>query len=622
MRAGLILLFALTIIACECPVLGPDSSPETNGGKGDIIIMDVLIDVNANSSNLEPEQDFVLLVTASNVSAVTASNNTLSVYLSDDTNVDSSDSNIMNMDIADIEDNGIFREEVQLTTPLTAKEYYYVVRISTETPESITSNNWSRPLRVNVVSPYNKLSIPIADTTTPSPGSRFYLSVTATNIGEGQANSAFLTLFCSTDDDVTTNDELIFTFSVPPLKPGASAEYITPVIASTNISTNYYAFCLELVLADDTTKLVWSEPISILVSEEGLSDLSVLFFTRTDSVPAGSNFSLTAIVRNSGSVIASNTTLTFYRSLDSIIDARDNRQGTLSVPFLSSGGLNYYSNQVTAPLTAGSYYYGACVAEVPGEANTANNCSIGTMMVVVRPVADDFNNLNNNQPYGIWSDGSTIWVADDGDDKLHAYNLSTRERDSDKGFNTLSAAGNNNPAGLWSDFETMWVVDATDAHIYAYNLSTKARDSSKDFNTLDDAGNDWPAGLWSDPTTLWVADYIDGRIYAYNLSTGERDSSKDFNTLDDAGNNHPRGIWSDGTTMWVVDDDDLYIYAYTLSNKGRDSSKDVEGLETVGNHHPRGLWSDGTTMWVSDRNDKTLYAYDVSIIVDAKPIYR
>ena len=31
----------------------------------------------------------------------------------------------------------------------------------------------------------------------------------------------------------------------------------------------------------------------------------------------------------------------------------------------------------------------------------------------------------NNEPYGIWSDGATIWVADDSDDRLYAYTLAT-----------------------------------------------------------------------------------------------------------------------------------------------------------------------------------------------------
>ena len=51
----------------------------------------------------------------------------------------------------------------------------------------------------------------------------------------------------------------------------------------------------------------------------------------------------------------------------------------------------------------------------------------------------------------------------------------------------------------------MWVTDNFDDKIYAYNLSTKARDTSKDFDTLGAAGNNDPRGIWSDNTTMWVA---------------------------------------------------------------------------------------------------------------------
>ena len=59
------------------------------------------------------------------------------------------------------------------------------------------------------------------------------------------------------------------------------------------------------------------------------------------------------------------------------------------------------------------------------------------------------------------------------------------DRDPDKDFNTLSAAGNDRPEGLWSDGITMWVADYSDEKLYAYDMATKARDPGKDFNTLE-----------------------------------------------------------------------------------------------------------------------------------------
>ena len=109
-------------------------------------------------------------VTARNAGIHDASSNTLSVYLSEDSDVDTSDSNIANINIADIEGGGIFSDEVQLTAPLIAKTYYYAVRISSETTEYSTNNNWSSTMRLNVGSPDIELSVPTADITTPYQG--------------------------------------------------------------------------------------------------------------------------------------------------------------------------------------------------------------------------------------------------------------------------------------------------------------------------------------------------------------------------------------------------------------------------------------------------------------------
>ena len=217
----------------------------------------------------------------------------------------------------------------------------------------------------------------------------------------------------------------------------------------------------------------------------------------------------------------------------------------------------------------------------------------------------------NADPRGIWSDGTTMWVADVRDPKLFAYSLATKARDPAKDFNTLAAAGNKSPIGIRSDGTTMWVAGYYSAKIYAYSLATKARDPAKDFNTLAAAGNSRPTGIWSDGTTMWVAEFDGDKIYAYNLATKARDPARDFNTLAPAGNADPQDVWSDGATMWVADYSDAKLYAYNLATKGRDPAKDFNTLADTGNTTAVGNWSDGTTMWVADKGDRRLYAYNM-----------
>ncbi len=221
--------------------------------------------------------------------------------------------------------------------------------------------------------------------------------------------------------------------------------------------------------------------------------------------------------------------------------------------------------------------------------------------------------VGGTDPTGVWSDGTTMWVADDSNDKIYAYDLTTGERTSDSDIDTLDDAGNDKPGGLWSDGTTMWVSDGWDEmiSIYAYDLATGARKGTDDFYAwiLGDADNLSPKGLWSDGTTMWVSDLADGKIYAYDLNAKSRQPSKDLNTLKNAGNSRPAGLWSDGTTMWVSDEYDDKVYAYELSTGDRLGHLDFNTLSGTDNSRTDDLWSDGTTMWVSDRGDDKLYAY-------------
>ena len=276
--------------------------------------------------------------------------------------------------------------------------------------------------------------------------------------------------------------------------------------------------------------------------------------------------------------------------------------GILGVTFDSSSDLRRVSDtEVTVSLTylgdlvGGMATDGTLVFTVQAQAIANYD---GPALTVEIPVStglapyynhdpdNDFNTLQaagNN--FGLWSDGTTLWVADYVADKIYAYNLSTKAPDPNNDFNTLRAAGNNSPTGLWSDGTTLWVADYDDDKIYAYNLSTKARDPNNDFNTLQAAGNNSPTGLWSDGTTLWVADYwMDNKIYAYNLSTKARDPNNDFNTLQAAGNNSPR--WPLVGRHDPVGDglEDDKIYAYNLSTKARDPNNDFNTLQAAGNN--------------------------------------
>ena len=108
--------------------------------------------------------------------------------------------------------------------------------------------------------------------------------------------------------------------------------------------------------------------------------------TVSDSSPTtGATFTLSATVRNDGDGAAAATTLRYYRSTDGTITTSDTSVGTDAVGGLSAGATSPESISLTAPSSAGTSYYGACVDTVTGESDTTNNCSSAVSVTVPAP---------------------------------------------------------------------------------------------------------------------------------------------------------------------------------------------------------------------------------------------
>ena len=160
--------------------------------------------------------------------------------------------------------------------------------------------------------------------------------------------------------------------------------------------------------------------------------------------------------------------------------------------------------------------------------------------------------------YGVWSDGTTVWVSASAD-VIHAYNIASGEEDIHKHIRIDGQL-----RGLWGANGILWIAQDGGGdrdYIAAWHLERHERVHSGDFNTLNAAGNNGVSGIWSDGETMWAADYEDGIIYAYNFATKQRDDRKDIvtdtntDTITDTNNRNscPLGMWSDGQILWVID---------------------------------------------------------------------
>ena len=221
----------------------------------------------------------------------------------------------------------------------------------------------------------------------------------------------------------------------------------------------------------------------------------------------------------------------------------------------------------------------------------------------------------NDEATGIWSDGETLWIAqnsDGGGDGVYAYDLASGERREDREFELDGA--NLAPRGIWSDREVIWVSDSGKDKLFAHDLESGERLEDRDLAL--DRQNGAARGIWSDGETLWVLDERDDAVYRYDLGSGELLDSHDLASS----NNDPHDIWSDGVTIWVSDGIARKLLAYRLEEGAleREGDEDFGRLTRARNNSPRGIWSDGDVMYVVDRADEHVYSYNMPDAADAR----
>ena len=238
----------------------------------------------------------------------------------------------------------------------------------------------------------------------------------------------------------------------------------------------------------------------------------------------------------------------------------------------------------------------------------------------------------NDRATGVWSDGTTLWVADNADgagDALYAYDRETGERVEEREFALHET--NRAPRGFWSDRSVVWVSDSGQERLFAYDLATGQRVEEREFALAE--RNADARGIWSDEKTMWVLDGRADALFAYDFESGELLAEYEL----DAANDDPRGIWSDGVTIWVADHGAKRLIAYRLpvlpdaeTDLGEeDADDDARELERVSdeeftelskasNNSPRGIWSDGDVMYVADESDDRVYSYNMPDAIDAR----
>ena len=216
----------------------------------------------------------------------------------------------------------------------------------------------------------------------PLHGQVFRVDATVRNRGTAGSDSSTLRFYRSSDSMIDPDeDDEEATRHVRRLDAGGEADLISSMTAPSGGGTYYYGVCVDAVDEESDTTNNCSRGVEVRVATP---DLVVETPAVDDDAPeAGASFTLSVTVRNRGDGRSSGSaTLRYYRSSDGTVSSDDTEVGTDVVGILQPGADGGESIRLTAPSSAGTYYYGACVDAVDGESDTANNCSDGVEVEV------------------------------------------------------------------------------------------------------------------------------------------------------------------------------------------------------------------------------------------------
>ena len=201
-------------------------------------------------------------------------------------------------------------------------------------------------------------------------------------------SGVILRYYRSTNNVISRSDDTrVGSDTVGSLGAGQTSSQSITLTAPTTAGVYYYGACVDEVAGerdpgDDCT----TNDEAIRVTVTGTTpptrpDLDIRNFRVNDStsdatLTAGASFTIRADVYNFPSADpASGVILRYYRSTNNVISRSDTRVGSDTVGSLGAGETSSQSITLTAPTTAGVYYYGACVDEVAGERDPRDDCT-------------------------------------------------------------------------------------------------------------------------------------------------------------------------------------------------------------------------------------------------------
>ena len=373
--------------ACVNPVSGEASTGNNCSDAVPVKVVErpdlVVEQPSVSNGNPDAGASFTLSATVRNRGSSSSAPTTLRYYHSTDSTITSSDTQVGRDSVGGLAASGTRNESISLNAPSSAGTYYYGACVDPVSGEASTGNNCSDAVQVKVVERPDLVVDPptVTGNSRPDAGALFILNATVRNQGIGSSVSTTLRYFQSTDSTITSSDTQVGDSYVDGIAASESRPLSIRLTAPLEAGTYYYGACVEPVSGEASTGNNCSDAVQVEVV--GRPDLVVESPSVDDPSPdTGGSFTLSVKVLNRGSSSSVLTTLRYFQSTDSTIRSSDTQVGKETVDVLAPSGGIAKSIDLTAPMNAGTYYYGACVETKIGESNTDNNCSDAVRVTV------------------------------------------------------------------------------------------------------------------------------------------------------------------------------------------------------------------------------------------------
>ena len=371
-------------------------SNETNnslaGNQISILPADLVLTSVSGPASVGTGQNITVATTVKNQGAGNAGAFYVSLYLSSDAVITTSDTYIGRVYMSGGLAAGT-QQTVNITGTISATQApgsYFLGAIADSSNSVKESNETNNSLAGNQISilPADLVLTSVSGPASVGTGQNITVAATVKNQGAGNAGAFYVSLYLSSDAVITTSDTYIGRVYMSGLAAGAQQTVnITGTISATQAPGSYFLGAIadssnSVKESNETNNSLAGNQISILPADLVLTSVS-----GPASVGTGQNITVSTTVKNQGAGNAVAFYVSLYLSSDAVITTSDTYIGRVYM----SGGLAAGTQQtvniagtISATQAPGSYFLGA-IADYSNsvkESNETNNSLAGNKLVI------------------------------------------------------------------------------------------------------------------------------------------------------------------------------------------------------------------------------------------------